>query len=182
MRNIKKILVPIDFCEESASAMRRGLALAMESSAELVALHIIHAYSLRHYFMSTAPGMEHLSPAGGDCPIISLDVLRSERAVKLSTFIDRHAARNRGIVITQRIRMGSVVKEIAATAWEENIDLLIVELRKRFPFLNLTVLKLLQLGRTLPCPVLLEPALAKDGRVATAPLVSLRPFPREEVA
>lgn len=89
----------------------------------------------------------------------------------------KHARVNGGIVVTRKLRMGSVVKEIAATAWEENIDLIVVELRKRFPFLNLTVLKLLQLSRKLPCPVLLEPAVAKDGRAAMGRLISLRPAP-----
>ena len=126
--------------------------------------------------MATTKGIE---PTLGrlNSPLLSLDALRSEKALELSTFISKHARVNGGIVVTRKLRMGSVVKEIAATAWEENIDLIVVELRKRFPFLNLTVLKLLQLSRKLPCPVLLEPAVAKDGRAAMGRLISLRPAP-----
>jgi nucleotide-binding universal stress UspA family protein len=41
MRKLNKILVPIDFSEESARALRYALSLAKETRAELVALHVI---------------------------------------------------------------------------------------------------------------------------------------------
>jgi nucleotide-binding universal stress UspA family protein len=41
MRKLNKILVPIDFSEESARAIRYALSLAKETRAELVALHVI---------------------------------------------------------------------------------------------------------------------------------------------
>ena len=182
MRKIKKILVPIDFCQESASAFLHALGLAMEAKAELIVLHVIDAYQLRNFFMATINDIEHPTWGRLNDSLFSLDALRNEKNLALSTFIDKHARVFGGIVITRRVRMGSVVKEIAATAWEENIDLIVVELRKRFPFLNLTVLRLLQLCRKLPCPVLLEPAVSVDGRTAMARLISPRAFPRERVA
>jgi len=41
MRKLTKILIPIDFSEESARALRCALSLAKETRAELVALHVI---------------------------------------------------------------------------------------------------------------------------------------------
>ena len=47
MRDVKKILVPVDFCGESAGALKHALALASESRAEVMALHVIDKYSPR---------------------------------------------------------------------------------------------------------------------------------------
>jgi nucleotide-binding universal stress UspA family protein len=162
MRNIKKILVPVDFCEESAAALKRALALAIESRAEVIALHVIDAYSLRDHFTSTRFSRFSMSNGrlvGARFPVISLQALLSERTAKLSRFVNRHIRQNDRIVISQKVSMGGVVKEIATIAHEEDIDLLVIELRKNFPSLNLTVLKLLQMSRHIACPVLLEPAL-----------------------
>ena len=126
-----------------------------------MALHVIDKYSLRYYFTSTQFLMLDGRLAGGGSPAISLQTLRSERAEGLARFVHRHARQNDGIVVSQKVRIGSVVKEIAAIAREENIDLLVIELRKHFPSLNLTILKLLQMSRHMPCPVLLEPAMPK---------------------
>ena len=41
MLKVEKILVPIDFSEESARALRNALALAKETKAELIALHVV---------------------------------------------------------------------------------------------------------------------------------------------
>ena len=182
MRTIKKILVPIDFCEESASAFLHALGLAKEARAELIVLHVIDSYALRNFFLPATEDIERPTLDRLNASLLSLDTLRSKKALALSTFINKHARVHGGIVITRKVRMGSVVKEIAATAWEESIDLIVVELRKRFPFLNLTVLRLLQLSRKLPCPVLLEPAVSKGGRTAMGRLISPRAFPRERVA
>jgi len=45
MRKVEKILVPIDFTGESARALKRAMALAMENGAELIALHVVDARS-----------------------------------------------------------------------------------------------------------------------------------------
>ena len=52
--------------------------------------------------------------------------------------------------------MGSLLKAMTATIQEEDIDLVVLELRKR-SFPNLGALKLIKLIRGLPCPVLLGP-------------------------
>ena len=164
MRNVKKILVPVDFCEESACALKRAVALAIESRAEVIALHVIDAYSLRDYFTSPRFSMLDRRLAGAESPAVSLQSLKSDKRRRLAQFINRHVRQNDGIVITQKVRTGSVVREIATIAREKNIDLLVIELRRNFPSLNLTVLKLLQMSRHIPCPVLLEPAIPKHRR------------------
>ncbi len=57
MRKVNKILVPIDFSEASARALKYALSLAEETRSELVALHC-HQKNRRqrflHVFCSTA--------------------------------------------------------------------------------------------------------------------------------
>ena len=58
MRKVEKILVPIDFTEESARALKRATGLATENGAELIALHVVDARSLRDYFLSSLAAPE----------------------------------------------------------------------------------------------------------------------------
>ena len=53
MRKVEKVLIPIDFTEESARALKRATALATENGAELLALHVVDARTLRNYFLSS---------------------------------------------------------------------------------------------------------------------------------
>ena len=77
--------------------------------------------------------------------------------------------------------MGSLVKEIAAITREENIDVMVLELRKRFPFPDLTTLRLLRMIRSLPCAVLLDSPVAKS-REPRRPLVLAHPTLKETIA
>ena len=53
MRKLNKILVPIDFSEESARALKYALSLARETRSELVVLHVIEKTNDSDFFMSS---------------------------------------------------------------------------------------------------------------------------------
>ena len=67
-------------------------------------------------------------------PMISIDALLQTKARDLTNFIAKTAQGISRIKITKKVRMDDIVKEIAATTEEENIDLIVLELRKRFSF------------------------------------------------
>jgi len=147
MRKVGKILVPIDFSEESARALRYALTLATETKAELIALHVVEARSLRNYFMSSLAGLEDSPCMSDHSPIISIDALLREKTFDLSNFIGKTVQGTSPVKITKKLRIGSLVEEVATTAQEENVDLVVLELRKRFPFPDLAALRLLKIVR-----------------------------------
>ena len=66
-----------------------------------------------------------------------MDVLLQERSLDLWNFIGRTVETNNQVKITKRIKMGSLLKAMTATIQEEDIDLVVLELRKRsFPNLG----------------------------------------------
>jgi len=182
MRKLEKILIPIDFSQESASALGRGLTLARETGAELIALHVIEAGRLREYFSSYLDSREASPLIRTNDPIISMDVLLRDKTRALANFIENTAQEINGVKITKRVTLGNRVKEIAATTQEENIDLVVLKLRKRFPFADLANLRILRLMRALACPVLLDPPIAGEKVAAKTSLLLLRPTPEENIA
>jgi Universal stress protein family len=58
MRKLNKILVPIDFSEASARALKYALSLAEETRSELVALHVIEKTDDSDFFMSSVALLE----------------------------------------------------------------------------------------------------------------------------
>lgn len=84
--------------------------------------------------------------------------------------------------MTRRVRLGSLVKEIASITQEESIDLIVLELRKWRLFPDFATLKLLKMIKSLPCPVLLDPPIAKDSHEPRRPLVLIQANPEETTA
>jgi nucleotide-binding universal stress UspA family protein len=152
MRKIKKILVPIDFSEESAGALTYALSLAQETKAELVALHVIERTDDSDFLVSSVAVLEVSPFSANEFPTVPVDVLLRERSLDLWNFIGRFVEGNNQVKITKRLRMGSLVKEIAPVTQEETIDLIVLELRKRFPFPALATLKLFRMIRNLGLP------------------------------
>lgn len=182
MRKIEKILVPVDFTEESARALKRAMALATDNGAELIALHVVDAINLRNYFLSSLAAPKDPPFVSEEPPTISLDLLLRERALDLWNFINRNVHGTHGTKITRRVRLGSLVKEIALITQEENIDLFVLELRKWRLFPDFATLKLLQMIKSLPCPVLLDPPITKNSHEPRRPLVLMRTHPGETTA
>jgi len=176
MRDVRKILVPIDFSDGSAAAFKHAAAMAKQTRAELLVLHVIPAYSLQDHFMASLGGPDSVSFMDRDYPAISMDVLLQETVYELEDFIEQNWEGMAGIHIAKKLRVGSLVKEIAMIVEEEKIDLMVVELQRSVPFPNLTTLKLISLARRLPCPVLLNAPIAKDDHRSKGRLIPLRPM------
>lgn len=182
MRKIKKMLVPIDFSEESVGALTYALSLAKETRAELVALHVVERTDDSDFLVSSVAVLEGSPFSAHEFPALPVDVLLRERSLDLWNFIGRVVEGNNQIKITKRLRIGSLVKEIAIVAQEETIDLIVLELRKRFPFPGLATLKLFRMIRNLGCPVLLGPPIGKNSREPGRPLGLIQPTPEETIA
>ena len=163
MRELEKILVPIDFSEESAKALRYALLLAADTTAELVALHVLDESTDLYGFMSSLAALESSPFFAAESSNIPVDVLLRETAVDLTNFIERTIGKHLPVRITKKVRIGSLIKEITKTIQEEKIDLIVLELQKRLPFPDLATLKLVKMIRSLPCPILLDPRAAQDG-------------------
>ncbi|MET0501816.1 MAG: universal stress protein, partial [Candidatus Binatia bacterium] len=145
MSTLKRILVPIDFSDESAAALKHAAAMAKQTRAELLVLHVIPAYSLQDHFMASLGGPDSVSFVDRDYPAVSMDVLLQETVYELEHFIEQNVEGTAGIQITNKLRVGSLVKEIAMIVEEEKIDLMVVELQRSVPFPNLATLKLISL-------------------------------------
>jgi len=172
MRKLNKILVPIDFSEASARALKYALSLAEETRSELVALHVIEKPDDSDFFMSSVALLEGSPFPVKEFPGIPMDVLLQERSLDLWNFIGRTVGNQ--VKIIKRIKMGSLLKAMTATIQEEDIDLVVLELRK-WSFPNLGPLKLIKLIRGLPCPVLLGPPVVHPRDDPRKPLLWFQP-------
>jgi nucleotide-binding universal stress UspA family protein len=163
MQKVEKVLVPIDFSDESGAALRDAASLIRETKGKLIALHVIDVCAESDFLLSCIAPVEGFPLQLNDSRSFPIDVLRRERALDLWNFVDKtlgSASRDR---ITNVIRMGSLAKEIGAVIREEQVDLLVLKLRKRFVFPDLAALKLLRIARRLSCPVLVGPPAVDGG-------------------
>jgi nucleotide-binding universal stress UspA family protein len=181
MRKVNKILVPIDFSEESARALKYALSLATETRSELVALHVIEKTDDSDFFMSAVAVLEGSPFPVNEFPGIPVDVLLQERSLDLWNFVGRTVERSNQVKITKRIKIGSLLKAMTATIHEEGVDLVVLELRKR-SFPNLEALKLVKIIRSLPCPVLLDARVAHHQYEPGKRLLWFQPKPKETTA
>jgi hypothetical protein len=110
-----------------------------------------------------------------------VDVLLKERSLDLWNFIGRTVEASNQVKITKRIKMGSLLKAMTAAIHEEDVDLVVLELRKR-SFPNLGALKLVKMIRSLPCPVLLDPPVARPRNEPRKPLLWFQPAAGETTA
>jgi len=174
MNRVKKLLVPIDFSPESAKALRYAFSLAGEIDAEIIALNVVEDTIEDEGllpFIFPPESWPFFDMQGSAHP---LDVLLRERALDLWHFIDQTIHDENGVRIRRMVRLGKLGKEIAAAAREENIDLVVVEMRKRFVFPGLATRKLFRMIEKLPYPVLLTPPLDGDKPSRGKPALACR--------
>jgi nucleotide-binding universal stress UspA family protein len=161
MQNVKKLLVPVDFSTESEKALKYASSLAEQINAELIALYVVEDILnegiLAYIFPPEGWPILDVQPS-----VRPLDVLLRERALDLWRFIEQTIHDRSSGKIKRMVRLGKIREEIAAVAREENIDLIVFELRKRVLFPSLATRKLLKIINKLPCPVLLAPSIEKE--------------------
>lgn len=157
MRSIKKLLVPVNFSCESKRAVQYASALAREIGAEVVALHVIEEPSENEGLLSFTFPTEAWPFFDAQHRRRPVDRLLKERALDLWNFLDGAIERPAPAAVKRLIRVGSLPDEIIAVARQENIDMIVLELRNRFLFPNLARRRLLKIIDRLPYPVLLAP-------------------------
>ena len=93
---------------------------------------------------------------------IPVDRLLREKALDLYRFIEK-VIRNPGLLkIRRKVALGNKAEKILGVAREENIDLVVLAVRKQsfFPYLMARG-KLLKMISRMPCPVLLKPSFGE---------------------
>jgi nucleotide-binding universal stress UspA family protein len=155
MRKIEKILVPIDFSENSANRLRYAAALAREMNAEVFVLYVFDKNE-RNRFLETLAVFEGW-PMPPHRPV-PMDICLREKSLDLYNFIHTVIPYPGALRINKRVRMGTPDKEILATAKAERIDVIIVEAPKnRFLSYLFPRGALLKFPWKVPYPVLLTP-------------------------
>jgi len=162
MHDVNKLLVPIDFSQESANALMYASSLAKQIKAELIALHVVEDITAGESPLSFVFPPEGWPFFDGQPRLRPLDVLLRERALDLWNFIDRTIRDSSPTKVKRLVRLGSLRAEIDAVARQEHIDLIVFELRKRFLFTGMATRRLLKMINKLPYPVLLAPPIEED--------------------
>ncbi len=156
MSALQKILVPVEFSEESANDLKYAVALAQETQAELVVLHVTQKDDA-DYFLDPVAVMEG-SPMLNRPARIPVDRLLSEKALDLYHFIEKVIRTPARVTIRRKVMLGNKAETILRVIEEENIDLVVLTVRSKsiFPYL-MNHGKLLKMISRLPCPVVLKP-------------------------
>lgn len=155
MPEVQKILIPVNFSEDSADGLKYAVSLAKETQAELLVLHVAQKKEAETFldFLAVMEGLPALNrPAG-----IPLDRLLREKALDLYRFIEE-VVRNPGrLKISRRVVLGNKEDKIVEVANTERIDLVVLADGKKPFFPRLMARgKLLKMISTLPCPMLLK--------------------------
>jgi universal stress protein A len=157
MTTVRKILVPIDFSEDSANGLNYAVSLAEKTEAELIALHVTQKEEANSFvdLLAMMEGAPMLNPPAS----IPIDRLLREKALDLYRFIEKVVRRRGEVKIRRKIALGDKVEKILGIAEEENIDLVVLPVRQKSFFPNLMAGgKLLKMISRFPCPVLLKPS------------------------
>ncbi len=169
MNSYSKILVPIDFSEESANGLKYALSLARETRAEVIALHVAQkkeADCLSHV-LAVMEGWPVQNPPAG----IPVDRLLREKALDLYHFIETVVKNPGAVKIRRKVALGTKAEKILEVAKEEGVGLVVLAIRKKslLPYL-LALGKLLKIIRRFPCPVLLKPPVPESRPGLMGPL------------
>ncbi len=162
MNTVQKILVPVDFSEQSANGLKYAASLAQEMKTELIVLHVFDKDEPYSFLDSLATFEGWPIPRNGSTRI-PVDIWLRERALDLYNFIQKEVRNPNRLRIKRKVRIGNPVKEILGVAKEERIDLIVLALQKKSLFSYLmargTWLKFIW---RFPCPVLLTPPIPRE--------------------
>jgi len=160
MNRVRKILVPVNFTEDSANGLKYAASLAEETQAELVVLHVTQKEEARSFlnFLALIEGWPMLNTQ----TTTPLDRLVREKALDLYRFIEKVIRRGGQVKIRRKIVLGDGDKaeKILGVAEEENIDLVVLAVGRKSFFASLMAGgRLLKMISRFPCPLLLKPSL-----------------------
>ena len=137
----ERILVPVDFSDSSARALRHAVEQVAESNGKLIVVYVVPAdYGWSRIGQKESNDLDRS--------------LQRQAADRLEAFAEEHIGRN--VVADFEVRIGRPADEIVAAARESKCDLIVVSTR------GLTGLDRYLIGsvadrvaRLAPCPVLL---------------------------
>ena len=156
MHEVQKILVPVNFSEDSANGLEYAVSLAEETQAELVVLHVAQKKEAES-FLDLLAIMEG-SPVLNRPPANPVDRLLREKALDLYRFIENVVKIPGRLKISRKVALGNQEEKILEIVNAESIDLVVLPVRKQSFFPHLMGRgKLLKMISRLPCPVLLKP-------------------------
>jgi universal stress protein A len=157
MNTVRRILVPIEFSEDSANGLNYSVLLAQKTQAEIIALHVTEKKQA-DCFLDLLAVMEGYPLA--NFPVsIPVDRLLREKALDLHNFIEQVVRYPGQVKITRKVALGKESEKLLGIVQEERIDLVVLGVRKTSSFLYLMAReKLLRMISRLPCPVLLKPS------------------------
>jgi nucleotide-binding universal stress UspA family protein len=160
MNKVRKILVPVNFSDDSANGLKYAASLAEETQAELVVLHVTQKEEAGRFlnFLAVMEGW----PVPNTPPTIPLDRLVREKALDLYRFIEK-VIRNPGrLKIRRKVALGMEDDKILGVAREENVDLVVLGIENKSFLSNLiSRAKFLRIASRLSCPVIFKPAFTK---------------------
>ena len=157
MNTVRKILVPIDFSEDSANGLNYAVSLAQKTQSEVMALHVTHKKQADNFLelLAVMEGYPMLNLPMG----IPVDRLLREKALDLYNFIEGMIRNPGQVKIRRKVALGNEVEKILRVAEEENIDLVVLAVPQKSIFAYLMAGgKLLKMISRMPCPVLLKPS------------------------
>jgi nucleotide-binding universal stress UspA family protein len=165
MNRIRKILVPINFSEDSANGLKYAVSLAEKTQAEIVVLHVTQKKDADSFLdlLAVMEGSPMLNPPAG----IPVDRLLREKALDLYRFIEKVVINPGRLKIRRKIALGDKAKKIVRVAREERIDLVVLGIRKKSFLPDLVARgKLLKMISRFPCPVLLQAPIGEPLQLA----------------
>ena len=160
MNNVRKILVPVNFSDDSANGLKYAASLAEDTQAELVVLHVTQKEQAQSFlgYLALMEGW----PAPNTPPSIPVDRLLREKALDLYHFIEKVIKNPGALKIRRKIALGHEEEKIVGIAREENIDLVVLGVRNESFFYNILArVKFLKIISRLPCPLLLKPKFGR---------------------
>ena len=155
MHEVQKILIPVNFSEDSANGLKYAVSLAKETQAELVVLHVAQKKEAESFLdlLAVLEGSPALNrPAG-----IPVDRLLREKALDLYRFIEDVVRTPGRLKIARKVVLGDKEEKILEIVNAESIDLVVLPVQKKLFFAQMLAQgKLLKMIARLPCPVLLK--------------------------
>lgn len=154
MIKIERILVPVDFSESSAKALRYGEEIARDRGSRLLVLHVIHQRII--------DSIQDMSTKGYKGEFVEvLKRVLTERRDELERFVPE--SMREGIEVELEVRKGKPADEVIKFARETRTDLIIMGTTGRSA---LEVALVGSVARTVtnhaPCPVLVVRPVEHD--------------------
>jgi nucleotide-binding universal stress UspA family protein len=139
----ERILVPVDFSDSSARALRHGAEQAAESGGSLIIVHVVPAnYGWLKIGRDESRDLDHS--------------LQRQAADRLRAFADEHVGYN--VAADLEVRIGQPAEEIVAAARESKCDSIVLSTRGLSGLDRYLIGSVAdRVARLAPCPVVLMP-------------------------